>query len=109
VVPAEVRHDLFLVVKEALTNALRHSQAAEVRLRLAEAAGTLTFEISDNGRGLDSAEASGSRRGNGLKNMRERVKKLGGDFRLISAPGHGAKLQFSIEVGSRQVGQPLPT
>jgi ligand-binding sensor domain-containing protein/signal transduction histidine kinase len=100
VLPAEVRHDLFLVVKEALNNVLKHAQAAEVRLRLAESATGVEIEIEDNGRGFEPGAGRAGRRGNGLENMRKRMASLGGGFRLTSAPGQGTKLEFTVSVNS---------
>ena len=100
VLPAEMRHDLFLVVKEALNNVLRHAQASEVRVRMTESASTVDIEIEDNGRGFEDGPARVGRRGHGLENMRKRMEALGGGFSLTSTPGQGTKLRFTVAVGS---------
>jgi signal transduction histidine kinase len=100
--PAEVRHDLFLVVKEALNNVLKHARATEVRVRMAETATGVEIEIEDNGRGFEPGSASAVRRGNGLENMRRRMEHLGGGFSLTSAPGQGTKLAFTVSVNVRR-------
>ena len=96
--PAEVRHDLFLVVKEALNNVLKHAQASEVSVAITESAGVLEIAIEDNGRGFDAATSAGSRPGDGLKNMPKRMAKIGGGFFLASLPGQGTKLRLSVKV-----------
>jgi signal transduction histidine kinase len=102
--PAEVRHDLFLVVKEALNNILKHARASEVSVAIAESAGALEIAIEDNGCGFDTATFAGSRPGDGLKNMRKRMAKIGGGFFLASLPGQGTKLRLTITVnGDRPV------
>jgi signal transduction histidine kinase len=102
VLPAEVRHDLFLVVKEALNNVLKHAQATEVRVGMAETVTGVEIEIEDNGRGFEPGGGSGGRRGNGLENMRKRMESLGGGFRLTSTPGRGTKLEFTVRVDSKR-------
>jgi signal transduction histidine kinase len=101
--PAEVRHDLFLVVKEALNNVFKHAQASEVRVRMAESATGVEIAIEDNGRGFEPGAVTTGRRGNGLENMRKRMENLGGGFRLTSAPGRGTKLSFTVQVDSKHV------
>ena len=73
---AEVRHNLFMVIKEALNNVIKHAQASEVRLSLKLHEGLLELRVEDNGRGfrVDSV-AAGQR--SGLANMRHRMKTIG--------------------------------
>lgn len=98
VLPAEVRHDLFLVVKEAFNNILKHSQASEVRVRISANDTAVTIEIEDNGCGFDIAKNGGGRVGNGLTNMRKRIEGLGGELCLASAPSAGTKLKVRVKV-----------
>lgn len=94
-VPAEVRHGFYLACKEALHNVNKHSRATEVRVQVAVADSTLQVDIEDNGRGFDPATSA---RGNGLRNLRERFQKLGGQFDLQSQPGHGTKIHMAISL-----------
>jgi signal transduction histidine kinase len=96
VLPARIRHDLFLVVKEALNNALKHAQASEVSVGVEESAGVLEITIADNGRGFDCGAAASGTAGDGLTNMRKRMEKIGGGFCLTSVPGQGTKATLSI-------------
>ena len=98
-VPADVRHNLFLVVKEALTNVVRHSGADDVSLRVAATEQMLEVMIQDNGRGLDPGKISES--GNGLRNMRQRVAELGGRFDMDNTPDGGARLRLSVPWSQR--------
>jgi Histidine kinase-, DNA gyrase B-, and HSP90-like ATPase len=98
VLPAEVRHDLFLVVKEAFNNILKHSQASEVRVRISANDTAVTIEIEDNGCGFDPAKNGGGRVGNGLTNMRKRIEGLGGELCLASTPSQGTKLKVRVKV-----------
>ena len=86
------RHNLFMAVKEALHNALKHSQATEVRIGMAVSDGRMTITIADNGRGfaMDDARA----KGNGLENMRQRLERIGGRLALESVPGKGTTVKM---------------
>jgi len=92
--PADIRHDLFLVVKEAFHNIVKHSRASEVRVRVAMDAAQLLLTIEDNGRGFDPAQTPPGRKGNGLTNMRKRLEPHGGHLSLTSSPAHGTKIEI---------------
>ena len=68
----------FLIVKEALTNALKHAGAGEVRVQAKMSAGTLEISVQDDGKGFDPASPAESRRKAGLGNMRRRAEAMGG-------------------------------
>ena len=93
---ADVRHNVFLAIKESFNNVLKHSGATEVWLRLALVNSQVTVEIEDNGRGFDPASVPPG--GNGLDNMRSRLEEGGGRTTLTSAPGKGTKVQFTFAV-----------
>jgi signal transduction histidine kinase len=82
--PPEIRHNIFLVVKEALTNVLKHAQANEVRVQAKVVADTLEIMVQDDGKGFDPAHAGASR--NGLGNMRRRAEAMGGALTVESRP-----------------------
>jgi len=91
---AEVRHNLFLVVKEALHNAVRHSAASRVWLRMAVQDQEFMLEVEDNGRGFVMDENLET--GNGLRNMSRRMEELGGRFEVRSAPGKGTAVGLRL-------------
>jgi len=88
-----VRHDLFLAVKETLNNVARHAQASEVEFRIAASETAMEIVIADNGKGFDS---STSNQGNGLKNLRDRLAKLGGSCVVESRPGNGTIVRMRL-------------
>lgn len=92
-VPAEIRHNLFLVVEEAINNVVKHAQATEVQFKMAATDGKISIEVVDNGRGFK--EPPGGSAGDGLKNMRERMCEIGGECRIVSEPGKGTLLSFN--------------
>lgn len=89
---ADIRHNVFLAIKEALNNVLKHAGATEVWLRLKLTASEVCLEVEDNGRGFNPDPASGG--GNGLRNMRSRLAECGGRADLAAAPGQGTRLRF---------------
>lgn len=93
IVPAEVRHHLFLAVKEALSNVVRHASATEIMFRLVISEDQLQIFISDNGRGFDPAGPSA---GNGLANLGERMRNLNGHCEVSSALGRGTTISLTF-------------
>ena len=83
---SEVRHNLYLTVREALNNIAKHSQATEVWLRIQWRQG-LRVVIEDNGRGFAQPPATPA--DEGLLNMRRRVEEIGGHFECNTQPGAG--------------------
>jgi len=96
--PSETRHDLFIAVKEALHNVLKHSAASQAGIYLSVADAVLTLVVEDNGRGFDPAALPPGRPGHGLENLRQRIQGLGGQFQCDSAPGRGARLTFTLKL-----------
>jgi signal transduction histidine kinase len=88
----EARHNLFLVVKETLNNIVRHARATEVRLRITTAEDQVSITIEDNGQGFECAPDNAS--SDGLRNMRQRLEEIGGQFQLSSRPGAGTRVSF---------------
>jgi signal transduction histidine kinase len=99
-VSAEARHNVFLVVKEAMNNVARHAAASEVRLELKLKGTILSIAVRDNGRGFDPSEP-GQRR-NGLRNMAQRLQQLGGRLSVDSVPGAGACITLELDLGAAQ-------
>lgn len=86
--PASVRHHLHLGVKESLHNIAKHAQATEVWLRMKLAPDTITLILEDNGRGFEPG-SNAIPGADGLANLRQRMKEIGGSFEQQSQSGHG--------------------
>ncbi len=98
-ISAEMRHNIFLAFKEALHNVVKHSGATEVLVSLATSPEAFSLVLRDNGRGFDPAAVTPRPgRGNGLKNMVQRLDKIGGRCDVNSAPGAGTEIKFTISV-----------
>jgi signal transduction histidine kinase len=93
VLSGEVRHHLFLAVKEALNNAIRHGNATEIGFRVRVRENQLMISITDNGSGF---EASGHSNGHGLLNLRNRLEHLHGHCDLESSPGAGTTVSLQL-------------
>jgi len=90
-------HELMMMAREAVYNAVLHGHPEQVRLRVSFARKELTLEVRDNGTGFEPAVVmSRDDRHYGLVGMRERVRAVGGDFLLESAPGRGTDLRVRI-------------
>ncbi|HEY5913860.1 MAG TPA: sensor histidine kinase [Verrucomicrobiae bacterium] len=92
---ARVRHHLFLAVKEALHNAVRHAHASEVAFRIDLVQEELQVTVADNGRGFDPVSPS---EGNGLANLRERLAGLGGRCEVRSRTGAGTTVLLALSL-----------
>jgi signal transduction histidine kinase len=95
---ADVRHNVFLALREAFHNVLKHSGASELWLRLALADSEARLEIEDNGRGF-AVDQTVTRR-NGLQNMRTRLAECGGRAEVTSSPGRGTKVRFVFSLAA---------
>jgi signal transduction histidine kinase/ligand-binding sensor domain-containing protein len=99
----EQRHNLFLAFKQALSNAVQHSGATELRLSIDAPDAVLSVTLADNGRGLDLAATPEQVGADGLNNMRHRLHELGGHCKWTSHPGQGTSVTFTLPLpASRQ-------
>lgn len=89
-------HQLFRIVQEALTNAVRHGRPSKVEVRMRAAGDLLELEVSDDGRGFDPEGRAHRGRRLGLTSMRERAAALGGELSIRSAPGEGTTVHLEV-------------
>jgi two-component system sensor histidine kinase DesK len=80
-----------LVVREAVTNVVRHARARNCHLRLLPVNGNCRIEIQDDGRGGGAVE------GNGLRGMRERIEALGGTLERENSTGTRLSIEFPLK------------
>jgi signal transduction histidine kinase/ligand-binding sensor domain-containing protein len=99
-VDAEVRHNLFLALQEALNNVVKHAQATEVWLRFRAETDGFALLVEDNGRGLNGGSSAGNgdrfASGHGLANMKLRLEMAGGSFEIESRAGKGTSLRLKV-------------
>jgi PAS domain S-box-containing protein len=114
--PPEVRHinsalncdtstQLYRIVQEAVTNAVKHGQADEIHIALKHDGTRLTLEIQDNGKGIQSAQAQRNGvppSGAGLKNMEYRARQIGGILETESPSGGGTVVRCVVKTGEKR-------
>jgi signal transduction histidine kinase len=94
--PPEIRHNIFLVIKEALTNAFKHAAAREVRVQAKASINRLEIVVQDDGRGFDPSLQPAEGRHHGLANMQRRVDSIGGTLAIESAAGRGTVVRLAV-------------
>jgi len=103
-ITAVARHNLFLGIKEAINNAVKHAKATRVLIRFSIQADSLEILISDNGSGFEAPPAAGTdrsrRTGHGLANMQERLKIIGGRCEINSESGQGTAICFVLPLSN---------
>ncbi len=93
-VPADIRHNLFLAVKEALNNIVKHAAAKEVRLGVDVSNGKLRVVVTDDGHGFENPPEDAW--ADGLRNMRQRMAEIGGECAIESHAGKGTTITFNV-------------
>jgi len=89
-IPGVVEEHLFHIAQEALNNALRHSDATAITVRVYEQKGHIILAVEDYGTGFDPTAASA---GMGLANIRDRAEVIGGEVLITSTPGAGTRVE----------------
>lgn len=85
------------IVRELAVNAVRHGRADRIRIAGERRDGLIRFSVHDNGCGFDPSACPGAREGHfGLSGIRERLKALQGELRIVTRPNHGTRITVSI-------------
>ncbi|HYG23903.1 MAG TPA: ATP-binding protein [Verrucomicrobiae bacterium] len=90
----EVRHNVYLAVREALNNVAKHSKATEAWFKLRCRDNVLEISVEDNGQGIQGLAAVDA--GEGLRNMRQRMESAGGHFACESRENSGTVCRMSL-------------
>jgi len=93
-ISTEAQRNIFLTVKEAINNCVKHSNTSEISITLKSDSDLLNILIHDNGKGFQPDSIKGS--GNGLRNMKHRIEELGGAFSIISSESTGTVVNIVI-------------
>ncbi len=94
--PKDAAMNLYRVMQESLNNILKHSHAKKASIKLERDVHEVQLSISDDGCGFNPDESSDNPKGLGLKNIAERVKILGGKFKMDSQPGKGTRVEVTV-------------
>lgn len=90
----ERMHHLYLIIKEAVNNAVKYSGATALTLDIKEANGLLNLVVIDNGSGF---EVNNIQQGNGLAGMKKRTAEIGAVFNLQTAIGKGTGIYLTVK------------
>lgn len=91
--PREVEAAVYFCVSEAITNAIKYSEAGRIEVQLTGGDRRLDFVVADDGRGFDPISSA---KGSGLVGMRDRLEAVGGSLAVTSSPGRGTRVAGSI-------------
>jgi len=89
----EARKNILLIVKEALNNISKYSEASQAEINISINKTHLHISITDNGKGFDPDKRIN---GKGLQNMKQRAILMGGNMTNTSSPGKGTTIQCDI-------------
>lgn len=94
--PKGIEDHLFRIVQEALSNALRHSKASKLEVKLLHRPDGIRLSIRDNGVGfeLDARKHASY----GIVSMKERVNEIGGSMHVITAPNQGTRIEIRVPI-----------
>ena len=91
--------NLLRILQESIANTIKHSGAAEIKIKVVNLNNTIKVSIADNGKGFDSEfNPAVKTKGLGFSGMNERAKILGGVLLVESAPGKGTKIKLEIPI-----------
>jgi signal transduction histidine kinase len=96
--PDEHKTCIYRVVQEALHNAARHASARNLQVVVRSEGSRVVFSVRDDGSGFDKRFV----RGLGMLGMEERVRRLGGEFRIDSEPGRGTTVSAELPLPEEQ-------
>jgi signal transduction histidine kinase len=97
--PYRISDNLFQIAREAVANALRHSEARIIKVTLTSDPADLRLEVTDDGRGFVTLPKA-VRRGFGLNIMEKRSRSLGGEFSMVSRVGEGVTIAVRVPLTS---------
>lgn len=96
VLASEVKHNLFLILRELLQNALKHAGATRLNVTLTVKGNQLSLSVHDDGRGYDVLQKR--KGGYGLHNVERRVKQLDGALVVESSSGAGTTSRVTVAI-----------
>ncbi len=88
------KRDIYLILREALNNAIKYANAQHIHVKFHTSATRVRFEVKDDGVGMEVNAGQG----HGLRNMRARAERIGGEFNVVSAIGAGTRVDFAASL-----------
>ena len=94
-----VQFHVLRMMREAVTNAVRHAESGRITVRLGRAAGGVVLEVADDGRGFDVPSREAVVGHFGIRGMQERARRIGAEITIDSRPGAGTRLTVTVPEG----------
>jgi ligand-binding sensor domain-containing protein/signal transduction histidine kinase len=91
----DIRREIFLILKESVTNIAKHAECARVTIAIDSDRHRLRLRVTDDGKGFEPEQETN---GNGLANMRRRLAAIGGRLKIESKPGRGTTIELELAV-----------
>ena len=91
-----IKHNIYLILKEALNNILKYASADNVTLIVVQKGKNISFSVVDDGKGFELNDVGDN--GNGLKNMKKRSEEIGADFEIDANLGEGTKINVYLKI-----------
>ena len=98
VLPPDLRHNIYLIAKESLTNVLKHAGSTKVEVQMQVEGSQLKLVVADNGKGFNFAETVANNPSSGLANIRRRAEAIGGNLSVTSEPGKGTRMELKVNL-----------
>ena len=95
---------VYRIVQEAINNAIRHANAARIKVALRESGGRIAIVVEDDGLGLSAAPG---RRTGGLSNMQTRASLIGAELKAMPGEGGGTRLELSLPSSVSPMTEPV--
>jgi signal transduction histidine kinase len=92
----EHEHELLRIAQEAVSNAVRHAHPHTVRITMTDQLEQWELAVADDGVGMEQSPELSARQGFGLASMRQRANAIGGEWQILSEPGHGTRISVRV-------------
>ncbi|QOJ28311.1 MAG: ATP-binding protein [Ignavibacteriales bacterium] len=99
-VSEEIRRNIYLAAKEAVSNAVRHSSCTRITLTAKISSEAISLTIQDDGKGFSGSGNNASLGGNGLQNIKKRMSEINGSAQFVSEPSGGTSVMLSAPFAS---------
>lgn len=99
-IETDIRREVFLIFKEAVNNAVRHSNCSSIEIGFAVSDNRLMLKVDDNGSGFDPSAAGG---GHGVASIKRRAQGIGGTLEILSQPGRGTSVSLHVPLRRRHL------
>ncbi|MFH1195476.1 MAG: two-component regulator propeller domain-containing protein [bacterium] len=95
--PMEYKQNLYMILKEGLTNCIRHSACKKILLEIYVNGSTFKISLTDDGKGLDLSKIG---MGNGIRNMKSRAASIKSQINIVPMPDLGTRIEFTGKIKS---------